>query len=101
MRKQLPFSTLIRVVTALLIAYFAAAWMNALLFSLADSSAAWERVANVVWLPGTIATHFTHLNIAARVDHYFYTVLFAGLFFALMRLVRNRIFNQTADLSGR
>jgi hypothetical protein len=70
-------------------------------FALADSSAAWERVADVVWLPGAIATHFTHLNVAARVDHYFYTVLFAGLFFALMQLLRDRIFSQTADLSGR
>ncbi len=101
MRKQFPFSTMILAGAALLIGYIAAGSMNALLFALADSSAAWERVADVVWFPGTIATHFTQLNVAARVDDYFYTMLFAGLFFALMRLLRDRILSQTADGSGR
>jgi hypothetical protein len=65
--------------------------MNALLFGLADSSAGWERVADIVWFPGSIAARFTHLNVAARVDRYFYTVALAALIFAGLRLLQNRI----------
>jgi len=94
------FSTVILAIAALPLGYLAAAWMNDSLFELADSSEGWEHFADVVWSPGIIATHLTHVNVERQVVHCFYTVLFAGLIFLLMRWLRDRILADRKAKSG-
>lgn len=82
------FITLMIGILALVVGAVAAAWMNSLLFALADSSSTWERVANVVWLPGRVASSITGRNLDAKGVLVFYTLVFATALFTGAQLVR-------------